>query len=146
MDYEDGMEKLKVKIKPQFYTTLDARSLNDDYWELIGSLKYDSKVYGDLITVPTGFVTDFASVPKWLPIAYAMLKNVGKQAAVVHDYLYQKHLCGKAKADRIFLEALKAMKVSAFKRWLLYSSVVAFGWTSYASGPDRYLILNIRKK
>lgn len=130
MDYEVGMPTLK--IKPKFLTSLDVRCVDDDNWSLINDLKYESKIMQGLIIVPAGSLTDFASIPKWLPIAYTLLKSVGKEAAVVHDWLYRKKICGKLKADRVFLEALKSKGVAVWKRNVMYWAVVAFGWKAYA--------------
>ena len=43
----------------------------------------------DTITVPTGFFTDFASVPR-MPFVFLLFGDVAHEAAVIHDYLYRK--------------------------------------------------------
>ena len=59
----------------------------DKGWRLLTRLKYYSETIDQEITVPSGFFTDLASVPRlfrWLvPVANA--KN--RRAAIVHDYL-----------------------------------------------------------
>jgi hypothetical protein len=71
----------------QFLTTLDCRETDEfgGLWTLLAPLAYDSEIVGGIITVPAGFVTDFASVPRYLPIAYAAEAGKGNKAAVVHD-------------------------------------------------------------
>ena len=72
-------------------------------------LVYHSDILGHVVTVPTGYKTDLASVPRlmrWIvPVANA--KN--RKAAVVHDYLCT-HGDGVVKnqkqADKVFREAL----------------------------------------
>lgn len=81
---------------------------------------------GDAIRVPPGFVTDLASVPRFF---WRILPPFGRYtaASVVHDYL-----CVTAAdsvrvtyeyADRIFLEAMEALHVPRWKRWVMYRAV-----------------------
>lgn len=129
-------------MKSQFLNELEIKPTNHDgEWVLLSPLKYQSRIYGGIIEVPKGFVTDFASVPR-VPIAYAMFGDRAHREAVCHDFLYQKHLVGKAKADRIFLEAMKVRKKSAFVRWAMYLGVMIGGGGAYKTGPDRYKELN----
>jgi len=79
------------------------------------------------ITVPEGFRHDFASTP-W------PLRKIGRHASadVVHDWCYENRwpedsADGKAFADLLFLEGMKATKVDRWKRNLMYLAVVVFG-------------------
>lgn len=85
---------------------------------------------GEVIEVPAGFVTDFASVPWGFWNLEAPLGDAAK-AAVVHDYLYAtKGLGGRysrARADDIFREAMKVLGVAMWKRNLLWAAVRAAG-------------------
>jgi len=110
-------------------------------WEVIEPLIYESKLLKRVITVPKGFVTDFASVPR-LPIAYSWAGNIAQASATVHDLLYQKHEISKTRADMVFLEAMKAEKVPFLKRQIMYWAVSVAGWGAYGSGPDRFKVLN----
>ena len=109
-------------------------------WKLDDKLEYQSKIFKDLITVPSGFVTDFASVPR-VPIAYYLAGNTAHAAAVVHDYLYQTHIVSKFKSDRIFLEAMVVTEIPKWRRQVMYYAVVFFGWSSWRTGKKRFLIL-----
>ena len=129
------------KVKSAFLTDLVVKCLDDKTWEIKSSLEYRSKILNYVIHVPIGFVTDFASVPR-LPLIYLVAGGVADCPATIHDFLYQKHECSKSKADRVFLEAMKVIKIHFLKRQIMYWAVVLFGWTAYASGPDRYKILN----
>ena len=84
----------------------------------------DSK---EVVTVPIGFLTDFASVPR---IFWAILPPDGEytQAAVVHDYLYNSRIYNRKKSDSIFIEAMKVLGVSLWKRRIMYRAVRMFGW------------------
>lgn len=84
----------------------------------------------ELITVPAGFITDFASVPMLVQIF--LPKSIGRRAAILHDYLYHtKGECGRynrRESDGIFLEALAVLKVPWLQRYSLYWGVRFGGW------------------
>lgn len=79
----------------------------------------------EIIEVPIGFITDFASVPR---VFWWILPKWGKygNAAVIHDYLYwiqDKTKYPKVKADKIFLEGMEVLKVGKSKAKLMYNAV-----------------------
>lgn len=89
---------------------------------------------GNYVCVPTGFLTDGASVPRLL---WNLIPPWGEhgQASVMHDYLceYSKISDGskyitidRERVDKIFLEGLTALNVSYTKRSLLYAGVSAY--------------------
>lgn len=97
-------------------------------WVLTKALEYTTED-GWTVEVPSGYSTDLDSVPR-IPIAYAWLKGRATKSAVIHDWLYyNKH--DRKEADKIFLEAMKAEGVAAWRRWPIYSAVRAFGWLAY---------------
>lgn len=73
---------------------------------LTEDLVYKIEKTGAIITVPGGFVTDFASVP-WY--AQSVISVLGKHSvpAVVHDFLYWEQTCTRLQADDILAEAMK---------------------------------------
>jgi hypothetical protein len=108
-----------------FQTALVAEAV-DGGWRLHAPLVYYSDVLGRTVTVPAGYCTDLASVPRifrWIvPVANA--KN--RKAAVVHDYLCT-HGDGVVKnqkqADKVFREALSVLGLGKFKSGALYYPV-----------------------
>jgi hypothetical protein len=77
-------------VKPSFHTPLDLEVADDGrQYRLLTAFQYDSSL--TTITVPAGFVTDFASVPK---LFWNLLPPTGRygKAAVVHDVLQQDRL------------------------------------------------------
>lgn len=91
---------------------------------------------GETITVPAGFITDFASIPRGLWNFEPPLGRAGK-AAVIHDWIYAQggnlleRTYSRAQADRIFRAALKVLGVPAWKRALMWAAVRlggAGGW------------------
>ncbi|EDH3762922.1 DUF1353 domain-containing protein [Salmonella enterica subsp. enterica] len=71
---------------------------------------YLSDDNSDVISVPAGFVTGLASVPR---IFWTLLPPDGKyaKAAIIHDYLYDNALRTKQEADLIFLEGMTVLGV-----------------------------------
>lgn len=136
----------------EFVTDLDVRKLLHDgsedkrgTWKLLAPLVFKSKILGKTITVPDGFVTDFASVPR-LPVAYLLTGDYGHEAAVVHDWLYSaqavdgEHVTRK-QADAVFREALTNGGEPDWRTWLMWMGVRIGGGGPYESAgqpqPER---------
>lgn len=115
-------------MAPQFCSALQVEEVDEfaGTWRLLAPLGYDSAVLGRLLTVPAGFVTDFASVPR-LPIIYLSEGGKGNRAAVVHDWLYTSQAVDRATADAVLREALLASGYSAFTAGVFYAAVRAGG-------------------
>lgn len=91
---------------------------------------------GILITIPAGFITDFASVPRFL---WAILPHDGPwaPAAVVHDFLYSHHsACSRFLADAVFRDGMATLKVPLWRRWLMWLAVRAWGWRYFEEGTE----------
>ena len=84
----------------------------------------------DVIVVPAGFETDFASIPRALWVIEPPLGEAGK-AAVLHDFLYETGERDRVAADRIFLEAMAVLEVPWWKRSLMFRAVRMFGRGGY---------------
>ena len=116
-------------------------------WVLMRGFGYarGSEDSGDVIEVPKGFVTDFASVPRliqWLVPRWGKYGN----AAIIHDWLYWQQEMSRREADRVFIEAMDVMKVFPLLKHLIYAAVRIFGWIAWlrnradrASGFNRVL-------
>lgn len=85
---------------------------------------------GEAITVPTGFVTDLASIPR---IFHSLIPVNGPHspAAIIHDWLYETQTFLRKEADEIFLEAMRDLGVSWLRRSLMYSAVRLGGWAAW---------------
>ena len=121
----------------RFTAPLDVRQVGGDRWMTLRSFSfYVTHDRKELITVPAGFITDFASVPavvRWL------IPKSGKhnQAAVLHDFLYQNlknqwaGWVGKRytrkECDGHFLEGMRILGVNWVKRYTMYRAVRRFG-------------------
>jgi hypothetical protein len=89
---------------------------------LVDDLYYEIKRTGRTIRVPSGFVTDFASVPWYARSAISVL---GRHSipAIVHDYLYWEQRCSREQADAILFDAMDEYKSATWQQWLVYYSV-----------------------
>lgn len=89
--------------------------------------------------VPAGFVTDLASVPRWL---WSFLQPTGRytKAAILHDWLIQADSgVSRADADRIFYDAMVVLGVKPRLAWLMYKAVRIY--SMYSELPDVRLSL-----
>lgn len=120
------MTKLEVELVDD--TENDGRGC----WRLKNPLAYESDVAGKIITVPEGFCTDFASVPR-IPVAYWLTGDTAHEAAVVHDFLYSTGELPRAKADDVLMEAMTVTGIPAWRRYAMYWAVRAFGGSHFAA-------------
>ena len=104
--------------KGVFLSELDTTPVGHDDHKLNADFAYRTSD-GQVINVPAGFVTDFASVPRFLPIMYALCGNKVHEAAVIHDYLYRMTNISRKRCDWIFDDAMKAEKQPAWRRWIM---------------------------
>jgi uncharacterized protein YjaZ len=93
-------------------------------------LHYYSKRLEMIITVPTGFETDYASIPRFFQLFISKLGR-HRKAAVVHDYLYSynnryKYLT-RAQCDFVFLDGMIEEGVPRWKAYSMFNTVRIFG-------------------
>lgn len=115
-----------------FTTPLVVQPMSAREWKLVEPFEYHvgSKDSDEVITIPAGFTTDFASVPR---LFWSILPPWGKygKAAVVHDYCYRNGLYMRKRCDDIFLEGMIVLKVAVWRRYAMYYAVRLFGCSSY---------------
>lgn len=126
---------------PRFLVPLILKYIDGHNFCIVDGFDYytDVIIYGDrtnqrVIHIPRGFMTDFASIPR---LFWNILPPTGPygKAAVVHDYLYRTPLqATKAEADEVFLEAMTALRVNWFVRYIMYWAVHIFGGSNYHGG------------
>lgn len=119
----------------KFLTPLTVTEIDDSVFEVADHpFLYESDAAMMVIEVPVGFHTDFASVPRVLPLIYNLLGNVAHEPAVIHDWLYYSGTVTKAVADRVLLEAMGVVGIPAWRRYPIYWGVVlggAMAWKAY---------------
>jgi hypothetical protein len=154
----------------KFHNLLDAKFNPPRNWTLDTALKFDSDTLSDegrdllkycgvrvtnknVITVPAGYITDLASVPR---ICWGFIAPFDvARAAVIHDILYEKintayknekiltkHDREKYRkvADDVFKEGMESAvpEVPKWKIWAAYNAVRLFGrWAINSSAPRR---------
>lgn len=101
-------------------------------WVLLEPLTYEVGELGsaDVITVPRGFVTDFASVPRLLWVLFPR-QGFHQNAAVVHDWLYWSHSRSRRASDYVFLEGMGVLGTLISAQYLMFWAVRAFGWMAW---------------
>lgn len=110
--------------------------LNVDFYQvgkrrrLLSDLCYASTRLNRVVTVPAGFETDFASVPR-LPFAFLLAGDCGHYAATVHDWLYSSKEVSRFTADATLLEALEVTGVQWWRRYPMWAAVRLFGWAAW---------------
>ena len=83
-------------------------------WELTEAFSIWSEVLGRLITIPYGFSSDGATVPK-APLLYLLFGGRYFLPAYVHDYLCRYRVCSREKADAVFLELMRAQNADEIR-------------------------------
>ena len=101
---------------------------NGRHWVVMREFRYHVGAYPstDVVRVPAGYITDFASVPRFF---WRILPPWGKygKAAVVHDWLCDLRDRPSAEVHRIFLEAMTVLEVNPWKRMAMYLAVRCCG-------------------
>lgn len=99
---------------------------DSEWWVMAEPIPNRIGVSTEIITVPRGFVTDLASIPRFF---WSAFPRTGKylSAAILHDYLYWDQRCTRAEADRIFAIEMLSFGVEASSRNLIFAAVDQFG-------------------
>ena len=106
-----------------FRTELVVKLVPGGKYQLLHDFIYDHH-NGARYVVPTGYVTDFASIPaafQWL-----ISKDELRRAATLHDWLVSEKIVKRERADKIFKTAMKDSGVPQWKRELAYYAVKLF--------------------
>ena len=158
--------KKKMAKKSKFNGLMSSQFKRPNKWKLTKSLtfktdlfeneialfkkhKVDLKWNKDTLTVPKGYITDMASVPR---AAWAFIAPFDvARAAICHDVMYEKLNAVRKKvkktefatmraiADTVFLHGMDAAepKVASWKKWSAYYAVRMFGRFAIKSSAKR---------
>ena len=107
------------------------------YWRLTQALTYKTRE-GFKITVPKGFITDLASIPR--PLRFFFRVN-GRhiEAAILHDYLYYKKgfvpfmQLSRSECDDTFYFAMLDSDVPEWKAAIMWLGVRVGGFLFFYS-------------
>ncbi|MEQ1669983.1 MAG: DUF1353 domain-containing protein [Hyphomicrobium sp.] len=102
---------------------------------LQGPLVYRINLTNAAVFIPSGFVTDFASVP-WF--AQSVVSVLGRHSvpAIVHDYLYWHQKCTRKEADLILYATMQEYDANWFQRHAVYWMVRIFGGWSWNENAE----------
>jgi hypothetical protein len=109
--------------------------LGERTWILTDNLVFYSKRFGGKFTVPRGFQTDFASIPR---IFWTILPPVGRydKAAVIHDAGYENAIITtngqrvyllKKFCDEVFYDAMRCEGVNYLLAKTMFHAVSLAG-------------------
>lgn len=130
--------KTEMPLPSPFFSTLKFVAIKRSYdGEILVQLTDTLAVmtrFGCL-SIPSGFISDGASIPEWARKFVGDPYNLEYlAAAIVHDALYRKGLFDhltRAQADLIFRDLLWDTKVPVWKTRVFYSAVRCGGGKSY---------------
>lgn len=103
-----------------FHSDVVVRQVDEVNFDIVEPLEYSGNT--DRFTVPEGFRTDFASVPRafvWLMPRYGTYTP----AAILHDHLVAERLVSRRDADGLFRRAMRELGVSLPRRWGMWAAV-----------------------
>ena len=118
-------------LTPLRYVKLPSFREGRREYMLVEEFSYELGGFGTgyFITVPGGYVTDFASIPwgfRWL----FPPKGLWAKAAVIHDYMYEyahENRWGRGFCDLVFLNGMKLLGVPNVKSRTMWLIVRLFG-------------------
>lgn len=118
-----------------FQTHVLVRYLGEGKWRVEEDLVIDDSELGEF-TVPVGFVSDLDSIPRWFPLAHAVVKGASVTSAVAHDYLYEQgEINGdpitQKQADEVYLRAMADEGVPWWKRRMIYRALRIGGFIAW---------------
>lgn len=124
-------------MNARFLDTLDVSPLPDgQLWRLNKNFRFESDAYGALLTVPAGFVTDFASTPREVWTLYPPWGKYGP-AAVIHDWAYRIQFTTRDVADEILREAMIVLGCDDLTVHNIYGAVRLFGRVAWSENARR---------
>jgi hypothetical protein len=105
------------------------------------------RVTEGLLTIPAGFKSDLASIPKFLRIIPGFdCYECGIPGPVCHDAIYQGIVgrdlgIDRRRADRILHTLMRCDGVGRVRSWIVWAAVRLFGWWAWRQMPQRNRLL-----
>lgn len=143
----------------QFTTPLKVEFIDGEFWRLTDELSFYTSDLEYTIVVPKGFLTDFASIPRWAwPIIGHPTGPYGC-AAVVHDWIYAlsaPELLGylnsyvdldpplsRKEGDQMFLDGMEVLGIEWWRKTLMYSAVRVGGNGGWGENRKKVDVSNL---
>lgn len=110
-----------------------------DFW-VVGS-PLDLMFAGRRFSVPVGFRTDLASIPRLLrSLPWLDPDGCSRSGAVAHDWAYHSHELSKPEADEMLRQAIIAKGCGSATARAFWLGVKIGGGSSYSCHPDGALV------
>lgn len=117
--------------RAKFLTDFEGRVLPahvSNEWVLTRDLRWRDPL-GNVVVVTRGTETDGASIPWYVKWLFPETRIIA--AGALHDELYRRTRPGRRYADMVFYEALVSLEIPAWRAWLAWVALRAFGWAAY---------------
>jgi hypothetical protein len=122
-----------------FTTPLLVRHVDPTTWELVAPLSYQGRV--DHWTIPSGYRTDFATVP-WFVQWLVPRTGVWTLAATLHDWFITDGipagLITSRQTDGVFRRVLREEGTDPVRRWLMWAAVRTAAPFSKGRRPSQF--------
>ena len=121
-------------MKSKFKTNLKAEILSDGRRrQLLSPLVFCwfYKYKSIDIEAPKDFITDFASVPRFMWWLFPPSTGKYVEPSVIHDYLYKNKIFSRKLCDKCFKEAMKINGTPGWKIFLIWLGVRIGGKRAY---------------
>lgn len=120
--------KTKVEISPVYEA--------DDLWMIDAALVYRSDLLKADVMIPTGFIFDGSSIPRWMkaiPVVSYFVKDkiAYPGSAALHDFGYRYAVWPRATTDALYREALLVERAHPLRARLRFWGVRLGGWKSW---------------
>lgn len=103
------------------------------YYILQNDLRWEIGNTGVFLTVPAGFVTDLASVPRAFWSLALSPSEKYTRAAIIHDWLYWSQICTQPQADNLLSIAMQESEVSTAQMYAISTGVAIGGDAAWRS-------------
>lgn len=125
----------QLKTRSLFPDEIKAADRDPDVqlWELLEEFAFYSDGLGRVITVPAGFVTDLASIPRLVQNILPNDHPTIEMPSVIHDHLYTTKTTTREQADGVLREGMELQGASGFVRNAVYRILRMFGGAHWNS-------------
>ena len=128
------MERIPLKMADTPHIT---PVIEGEVWRLLDD--FSASINGYTITVPKGFITDGASIPRllWRICGHPMTTR-RFPIALIHDWIYTEYEdlpLTRKDADRIYHDGLRDLGFPEWMAWLEWAAIRLFGGKHWES-PD----------
>lgn len=125
-----------IKITPHHIEFLDKPCIKPlkEYKYILGK-EVEVQIDDVTITIPKGFETDLASIPRWYWSILSPNNTSLVAPAILHDYLYAcETYFTQKESDDIFYTAMIANEVNSFTAYQMYLAVRLLGRKHFHTG------------